>query len=194
MTIDQPTPPATQNDANAATDQHLLARFARGRGGEARAALHELAQRHEHRLLGLALGLCDGREDLAREVVQDTWLRVIRHAGTFKGRSSFATWVYRIAVHRCRDTMARERGLARREARAGARPPIERHGDEGARRAVATLPLPEREVVLLCHMRGMTHEQAAAVLGIPPGTLKTRMARAMRRLRDLMADERGDQP
>lgn len=191
MTIDQPSPHATENDA--ASDERLLARFARGADGQGRAALHELARRHEARLLGLALGLCDGREDLAREAVQETWLRVIRHAKAFKGRSSFATWVYRIAVHRCRDVMARERAVARREARIAARPERSPDADEGARQAVARLPLAEREVVLLCHMRGMTHEQAAAVLGIPPGTLKTRMTRAMGRLRESMGEDRGGQ-
>lgn len=190
MTIDRSPTEATENADVGVSDERLLARFARG-GGESRAALQELARRHEHRLLGLSLGLCDGREDLAREAVQETWMRVIRHAGKFKGKSSFATWVYRIAVHRCRDVMARERAVAKREKRAGSRPTPPSVGDTGAREAVARLPLPEREVVLLCHMRGMTHEQAAAVLGIPPGTLKTRMTRAMGRLREVMGEDRG---
>ena len=123
--------------------------------------------------------------------MQEAWVRVIRHASKFKGRSSFATWVYRITVHRCRDVMARERALARRQ-----RTPVESERDQPSRdhewtqHAVARLPRGEREVVLLCHMRGMTHEQASAVLGIPPGTLKTRMRRAMGRLREMMGDER----
>ncbi|MFI4915152.1 MAG: RNA polymerase sigma factor [Phycisphaerales bacterium JB060] len=188
MTIDQPPTDATENAAVGVNDEQLLARFARGDRGS-RAALQELARRHERRLLGLALGLCDGREDLAREAVQETWVRVIRHAGKFRGKSSFATWVYRIAVHRCGDAMARERAVARREGRAGSRPTPASVGDDGAREAVARLPQPEREVVLLCHMRGMTHEQAAAVLGIPPGTLKTRMTRAMCKLREMMGAE-----
>lgn len=170
---------------DSASDEALLSRFARS---GAQTALQELARRHEYRLLGLAHGLCNGREDLAREAVQETWVRVIRHAGKFRGKSSFATWVYRIAVHRCRDVVAKERAVARREKRASAG----RSGGDSdadlarARSVVGGLPQHEREVVLLCHMRGMTHEQAAAVLGIPPGTLKTRMTRAMKRLRETM--------
>lgn len=189
MTIDRSPIEATENAVVGVSDEQLLARFARGERG-AKAGLQELARRHEHRLLGLSLGLCNGREDLAREAVQETWVRVVRHAGKFKGKSSFATWVYRIAVHRCRDVMASERAVAKRAGRAGSRPTPASVGDDGAREAVARLPLPEREVVLLCHMRGMTHEQAAAVLGIAPGTLKTRMTRAMERLREMMG---GDQ-
>ncbi|UYV13575.1 MAG: RNA polymerase sigma factor [Phycisphaera sp.] len=172
----------------SASDEALLSRFARS---GARPALEELAGRHEHRLLGLALGLCNGREDLAREAVQETWVRVIRHAGTFRGKSSFATWVYRIAVHRCRDVMAKERAVARRARRASEGLPGGGSATDldWARGVVGGLPQREREVVLLCHMRGMTHEQAAAVLGIPPGTLKTRMTRAMKRLRETMGGD-----
>lgn len=192
MTIDRSPIEAAENAHEGVSDERLLARFARDRG-DSSAALQELARRHERRLLGLSLGLCNGREDLAREAVQETWMRVIRHAGTFKGKSSFATWVYRIAVHRCRDVMARERALARRARRACAESTVRASGADLAwtRSVVGGLPQHEREVVLLCHMRGMTHEQAAAVLGIPPGTLKTRMTRAMRRLRDVMGEDRG---
>lgn len=118
-------------------------------------------------------------------------MRVIRHAGTFRGKSSFATWVYRIAVHRCRDVMAKERAVARRARRASEGLPGGGSATDldWARGVVGGLPQREREVVLLCHMRGMTHEQAAAVLGIPPGTLKTRMTRAMKRLRETMGGD-----
>lgn len=118
-------------------------------------------------------------------------MRVIRHAGKFKGKSSFATWVYRIAVHRCRDVMAKERAVARRAKRSGVGPSGGGLDADTAwlRSVVGGLPQHEREAVLLCHMRGMTHEQAAAVLGIPPGTLKTRMTRAMKRLRETMGGD-----
>lgn len=191
MTIDRSPIETAENADVGVSDERLLARFARD-GRESRAALQELARRHEHRLLGLALGLCNGREDLAREAVQETWVRVIRHAGKFKGKSTFATWVYRIAVHRCRDAMAKERAVAWRAKRASVERPTggSDADQEWARSVVGGLPQREREVVLLCHMRGMTHEQAAAVLGIPPGTLKTRMTRAMKRLRDVMGEDR----
>ncbi|HWL95056.1 MAG TPA: sigma factor, partial [Phycisphaerae bacterium] len=81
------------------SDEQLLAEFVAGR----KAALGELARRHESSLLGLACGLLGGREDLARDAVQETWMRVVRFAGGFHGRSCFKTWVYRIAVNQCRD-------------------------------------------------------------------------------------------
>ena len=82
----------------AKTDEQLLADFLTGD----RAALAELALRYEQRLLGLALGLLAGQRDLACDAIQETWLRVIRFGKQFAGRSSFKTWVYRIAVNQCR--------------------------------------------------------------------------------------------
>lgn len=169
----------------AQTDESLLAAFAKGED----AALGELASRHERRLLGLALGLCGGNEALAREAVQETWLRVIRHAGGFRGQSSFATWVYRIAVNRCREAMERERRANRQREAGPPADPAPADESEWVRSAVDRLPHREREIVLLCHMRGMTHEQGAAVLGVPVGTLKSRLTRAMATLRGLWSRE-----
>ena len=80
-----------------ASDEQLLKNFAAGE----RAALGDLACRYELPLLGLAAGLLDGRRHLALDAVQETWLRVIRFAGNFNGRSSFKTWLYRIAINQC---------------------------------------------------------------------------------------------
>src|SRR5437773_12341501 len=93
------------------SDEQLLARFARKSD---QSALGELARRHERALLGLACGMLGGREDLAVDAVQETWIRVIRFATSFHGRSSFKTWLYRIAINQCRNIrkmQSRERQL-----------------------------------------------------------------------------------
>src|SRR5512139_3993128 len=84
--------------ATEKTDEQLVKDFVSGR----RAALGELARRYERPLLGLARGLLGGRDDLACDAIQETWVRVIRFAGQFAGASSFRTWVYRIAINQCR--------------------------------------------------------------------------------------------
>ena len=84
-------------------DEDLLRAFARGR----KSALAELARRHERPLLGFASGLLAGRSDrVACDVVQETWLRVIRYADSFDGRSGFKTWLYRIAINQCKSAWA----------------------------------------------------------------------------------------
>src|SRR5258708_5686403 len=90
-----------------ASDESLLTEFA---GGD-RAALGGLARRYERALLGLATGLLEGRADMACDAVQETWVRVIRFADKFNGRSSFKTWLYRIAINQCRTVKSRMRAV-----------------------------------------------------------------------------------
>ncbi len=179
-----------------AADEALLKAFLAGD----RRALGELAGRYEGPLLGLATALLDGRKDLACDAVQEAWVRVIRFGDKFDGRSSFKTWLYRIAINQCRTVKARAARMraapSEREAEsgeasfAGAAPELD---DERARlrEAVAALAPDRRIVVLLCHHRGMTHQTAAEILGLPVGTLKTRMRAAMTELRARLHAEVG---
>ncbi len=79
-------------------DEGLLKAFIEGD----RKALDELAGRYELPLLNLAMAMLGSREP-AMDAVQDAWVRVIRYAGRFGGRSTFKTWLYRIAINACRD-------------------------------------------------------------------------------------------
>ena len=169
------------------SDEGLLARFGRGE----RAALAELARRYEGRLLGLASGLLEGQGDLAADAVQEMWVRVIRFGGTFNGKSSLKTWLYRVTINECRRVKARAGAAQGEEALAGAaapvKPPLVQEEDAEVREAVRGLSAERRIVVLLCYHRGMTHEQAAGILGLPVGTLKTRLRAAMTELRAKLA-------
>ena len=174
------------------SDEQLLARFTAGD----RAALGELAARHENHLVGLATGLLDGRRDLAQDAVQEAWVRVIRYANSFAGQSSFQTWMFRIVINRCRDLRT---GLKAAQRADGDPPPTGQ--EEGPLRLVTTdrpddvrsalqkLVPSVRLVLLLCYHRGLTHPQAAEVLGIPVGTLKSRLSAALRELRGVLQAE-----
>jgi RNA polymerase sigma-70 factor (ECF subfamily) len=172
------------------TDEQLLAAFARGE----RTALAELAGRYETRLLGLAAGLLGWRRDLACDAVQEAWVRVIRFADKFDGRSSFKTWAYRIVVNQCRNIQS-----ARLPAWAEDVPdkPADETSNPGhsaevnetsqtLREAVQALPADKQTVLLLCYHEGMTHEQAAEILEIPLGTVKSRLHAALQDLRGRM--------
>lgn len=167
------------------SDEWLLQAFAAG--GED--ALGELARRHEAAMLGVAQGLL-GSEALACEAVQEAWVRVIRGAAGFQGRAAVRTWLYRIVLSRCSEVRAREVRAARR--REGNEPAGEIGIDRSRLgRAVEGLPRGHREVVVLCYGRGMSQAEAASVLGVPVGTVKSRMHAAMGRLREALADEAG---
>lgn len=179
-----PAAPAAPLDDDAA----LLRRFVRG----SRPALESLALRHEPALLGLATGLLNGRADLAADAVQDAWLRVIRAAPHFDARSSVRTWLYRIVVNRCYDLRA---AAARAPLDPASRAPSPNtpHADldalEPLRAAVERLPTDHRLILLLCYHAGTTHTQAADILGIPVGTLKSRLSSALSALRAALPPE-----
>lgn len=182
---DEPQPSAIPT-----TDEELLRRF---RSGD-RAALGTLAERHERELVGLAIGIIGGpaQRDTALEAVQETWLRVIRSAHTFKGESTVKTWLYRIAINAARDARARAARLVNapdvsHEDVSEVADTADRVGP--LRTAVDQLSDDQRLVVLLCYHRSLTHPQAAEVLGIPLGTLKSRLHAALTALRAALAQE-----
>jgi len=158
------------------TDEQLLSRFAKGDDS----ALGELARRHELHLLGLARGLLDGRDDLARDVVQKTCL-------------------YRILINRATDLRTRaaklDRGLPGNVAQSnGHEPPPEAALESGEqadslRTAVAALSPDKRLILLLSYHEGHSHESAAEVLGIPLGTLKSRLHSALEELRSRLGTQ-----
>lgn len=181
-------------------DEDLVALFAAGD----RSALGELARRYERSLLGLAAGLLGGDRTAAMDAVQETWVRVIRGASGFRGRASFKTWVYRIAINRCTDMRSRrlrdravlngqrhsagsEDGGSPREG--FAHPMADSEEFAAVRDAVERLSDKQRLVILLCYHRGMTHEQAAEILQIPIGTLKSRLNAALAALRITLGAE-----
>ncbi len=188
------------------TDRELLERLSQGQ----REALGELARRYEGPMLGMARGLLGGgggkggagkAEEAARDAVQDVWVRVIKYGKSYRGDSEVKTWLYRILINRCRDLRAAE---AKRDALPAAAmlngtlprqtQAAEPGGHELSERlhaAVWKLPAATRLLLLLCYHRGLTHEQAAAVLEIPVGTLKSRLHAALSTLRTQLASEVG---
>ncbi len=148
------------------------------------AALEALAERYEPSLLGLANGLVGPAS--APDCVQETWIRVLRHARTFKGKSSAKSWLYRIATNRC--LTERKKTLRKHRARDNTSPPKTDDRLADLRLALDTLDEKARAIVLLCYHQGLTHDEAADALQIPRGTLKSRLHAALKRLRNAMED------
>lgn len=170
------------------SDEELLQAFIEGR----RSTLADLAGRYEVALLNLSLAIL-GSNDLACDVVQETWLRVLRFADRFNGRSSFKTWLYRIAINQCRSTLAVRKQSSLDELkslcdRSTDPADLAAHNDENARlkRAVESLSPPLQETILLCYSHGLTHAEAAEAMDIPLGTVKSRLNAALEQLRGQM--------
>lgn len=128
--------------------------------------------------------------DAAEDVVQETWLRATRSLVDFRWQSSLRTWLTGIALNLCRDHF-------RRGARLIALSDRVEDGDSAfalnlvsgteLRQAITTLPDRYREVLLLHDVEGHTHEEIGTLLDISPGTSKSQLHHARRRLRQLFA-------
>lgn len=166
---------------------HRLVSAARDGDPRAARALYELNyDRVERVILGIV-----GDEELARECAQVAFMRAFRRLKTFRGESTFATWLHRIAVNvalgkreELRRTASRELELAM-DAPAADVPadPLLSERIEGALRS---LPEFYRAVVILHDVEGFTHDQISGIMNIAAGTSKARLSRARARLRVLL--------
>lgn len=176
------------------SDQELLARHVDGDPD----AFGELVRRHRDRLWAVALRTLGDREEAA-DAVQDALVSAYRGAHTFRGQSAVTTWLHRITVNACLD---RARKAASRrtspvddterleqllEPHESASAPVER-GDVNRQllEALGTLPPDQRAALVLVDMQGYPVAEAAKVLDVPTGTIKSRCARGRARLLPLL--------
>jgi len=123
--------------------------------------------------------------DAAEDVVQETWLRAARGLAAFRWQASLRTWLTGIALNLCREHYRRGMGLVALSD-AGADGQRTAGGAE-LRQAISTLPDRYREVLLLHDVEGHTHAEIGTLLDISPGTSKSQLHHARRRLRQLFA-------
>lgn len=166
----------------APPDDRLLVRRARGGDPDAFMAL---VRQHDPRLRALAYRLT-GDADAMHDVLQDAYLRAFRAVPTFGGRSSFATWLYRIVYNTAIDEQRRRaasRSVAFDDIEEPAAPDRERADRVDLARALETLPHDQRAAVLLVDAFGFSYDEAADVLGVAGGTIASRLNRARAALR-----------
>jgi len=176
------------------TDEDLVTR---SRGGDLE-SFNQLVLRWERPIYALAYRVI-GREEDARDVCQETFLRAFRALPGFKGQAKFSSWVYRIALNLCRDWMRRQRRTPTVQMPEGADPeelaaeggPAESIEDLVSRRelsavvaeAMALLPEEQRAAIVLKEYHGMTFQEIAELQGCPLSTVKTRMYQGLSVLR-----------
>jgi RNA polymerase sigma factor (sigma-70 family) len=185
-------PAGTAVDLARLTDEELLALVSRSDED----ALAELYDRYARAAYGLSLRILRDRA-LAEDAVQEAFLQVWRAARTFAAeRAKPSTWILTLVHRRAVD-------LVRREQRRRAPPPggLEEESDgavedEAALRsrrqlvqeALRRLPVEQRETLELAYYGGFTQTELAERLGVPLGTVKSRMFAGLRKLRDLLAE------
>lgn len=182
------------------SDQDLLAQHVAGEPD----AFGELVRRHRDRLWAVALRTLGDREEAA-DAVQDALVSAFRAAHTFRGQSAVTTWLHRITVNACLD---RARKAASRktapvddaerldqllEPHESAEAPAERqdlHRELLA--ALSTLPAEQRAALVLVDMQAYPVAEAARILDVPTGTVKSRCARGRAKLLPLLTHLRSN--
>ncbi|MFJ6915643.1 RNA polymerase sigma factor SigM [Streptomyces sp. NPDC101133] len=182
------------------SDQDLLARHVEGDPD----AFGEVVRRHRDRLWAVALRTLGDREEAA-DAVQDALVSAYRAAHTFRGQAAVTTWLHRITVNACLD---RARKAASRktapvddterleqllEPHESASAPAERNDlHRQLLEALSTLPADQRAALVLVDMQGYPVAEAARILDVPNGTIKSRCARGRARLLPLLTHLRPD--
>jgi RNA polymerase sigma-70 factor, ECF subfamily len=161
-------------------------------------AFGELVRRYQDRLYPTALRLTGCAED-ALDLLQDAFLRAYEKLDRFYGESKFSTWLYRITVNlalsgrRRRKTVFRLSEIRREESidppddpeQSDPTLPVERAERDGLiQEALNSLAPDHRAVLLLKEFDGLRYEEIAAILGVPVGTVRSRLHRARCDLRD----------
>jgi RNA polymerase sigma-70 factor, ECF subfamily len=176
------------------TDEELVAR---SRGGDVE-SFNQLILRWERPIYALAYRVI-GREEDARDVCQEAFLRAFRALPGFKGEAKFSSWLYRITLNLCRDWIRRQRRApvsqmpedADPHELAAERGAVESIEDLAARReltavveqAMASLPEEQRTAIILKEYHGMTFQEIAELQGCPLSTVKTRLYQGLTVLR-----------
>ncbi|RPK94222.1 MULTISPECIES: RNA polymerase sigma factor SigM [Streptomyces] len=178
----------------APSDSELLAQHVAGDPD----AFGELVRRHRDRLWAVALRTLGDREEAA-DAVQDALVSAFRAAHTFRGQSAVTTWLHRITVNACLD---RVRKAASRKTspvddaerldqllephESAEAPAVRKDLRLQLQEALATLPAEQRAALVLVDMQGYPVAEAASILEVPTGTVKSRCARGRARLAPLV--------
>ena len=180
-------------------------------------AFRMLVERYQGRAYGLALRVLRDEEQ-AKDAVQDAFLKVYRSLDRFEGRAGFYTWLYRIVMNQCLDRKRRDKSDREVEwndesaagvlnASESAASPAGRDADREApdvaierseirqavARAIDALPEDARRTIQLREIDGLSYKEIAEAMGIPKGTVMSRLHYARQRLRELL-QETGNDP
>jgi RNA polymerase sigma-70 factor (ECF subfamily) len=183
----------------ASSDEELVAR---SMGGDLD-SFNQLVLRWERPIYALAYRVI-GREEDARDVAQETFLRAFRALSGFKGQAKFSSWLYRITLNLCRDWIRKEKRTPVSQAPegidiielAGEGTPAEsieqlvgrKELGRAVSKAMAMLPEEQRTAIILKEYHGLTFQEIADMLDCPLSTVKTRLYQGLSVVRKQLED------
>ena len=183
---------------DSSSDEQLLAAHVAGDPH----SFETLFRRHSERLWAVALRTCRDPEDAA-DALQDAMISAFRRANSFRGDARVTTWLHRIVVNSCLDRLRSRKNrptvsLPETEPDIGTHDGKDEIADHVTRMtimdALSTLPDEQRLALTLVDLEGWSVDEAAKILEIPPGTVKSRCFRGRQRMAELLRNrsEPGD--
>ena len=190
MTYSRVWPNSEEHDSDAALVERAL--------DNDLAAFEQLVTRYQNKIIGYAARMLNDATE-AEDVAQETFIKAYRSLASFRGESSFSTWLYRIATNLCIDRVRKikrspksayslddpldpdEDKGGREVADTTFEPSISIEREEVRRRVretVAEMPEKLRAVIVMCDIQGMSYDHIAQVLDVPLGTVKSRLFHA----------------
>jgi RNA polymerase sigma-70 factor (ECF subfamily) len=156
-------------------------------------AFRALYDRHAGRVYAVVRRIAPD-ESLADDWAQESWVRAFRALGSFRGESSFGTWILRIAMNSAAHEVRRHARRWQGEVPLDASTPAAEVSSEPLlrarlERALTRLPEGMRRIIVLHDVEGYTHEQIAVVLGNTPMTCRSQLCKARARMRELLGDQ-----
>lgn len=151
-------------------------------------AFGEIFRRHRDRMWAVALRTTRDPE-VASDAVQDAFLNAFRRAGSFRGDAKVTTWLHRITVNACLDRLRRQRPTADLDDHDPVEPRDHHHSVDvrlDIQQALAQLPEGQRLALTLVDMHGLSVAEAARVLEVAEGTIKSRCSRGREAMAQLL--------
>ena len=174
-------------------EEKLISRAAKGDAS----AFNELLGAQEKRIYSVCLRMCGNHED-AQDCLQESMLRIYRAISSFKGQSSFSTWVYRVTMNTCLDELRKKKNKQTASLDglldSGWSPSddcdtpehhaIAEEKREAIHKAIADLPEDMRSAIVLRDIEGFSYDEISDMLSINVGTIKSRISRGREKLRE----------
>lgn len=173
------------------SDEELIALFSVGDPS----AFEELVRRHEQRTYNLCLRMLGKPED-ARDATQEAFLAALKKLSSFRGDARFSTWLHRVAVNACFDILRRRQRRPEDELPEEPGPAPGDLAEEAAealdvREALLKVPEDFRVVLILHDVQDVGYDEIAQTLGIPIGTVKSRLHRGRVAMAQLLEGTHG---
>jgi RNA polymerase sigma-70 factor (ECF subfamily) len=180
------------------TEHDLIKRAGRGDAD----AFEQLLSAQENRIYAISLRMCGSHEE-AQDCTQEAMIRIWRALSTFKGQSSFSTWVYRVTMNTCLDELRRRKSRSAVSLEAmvdnGFAPADESDTPERSavrreqryllEKAIYDLPEDMKSAIVLRDIQGLSYEEIATVLDTNVGTIKSRISRGREKLRSVLSHD-----